>query len=113
MTTPDAPPPLDPPVFDEPWQAGAFALVVQLHAAGAFTWSDWAAALSARIKAAEARGESVDGALYYEHWLSALEDLVSERGLAEPEALARRKDEWAEAYRHTPHGRPVTLGAAA
>ena len=118
MTAPDAavpldPPRFDPPAFDEPWQAGAFALVVQLHAAGAFSWSDWAAALSARIKAAEAGGESIDGSLYYQHWLAALEDLVSERGLAAPEALARRKAEWAEAYRHTPHGKPVVLGAAA
>lgn len=113
MTAPDANAPLDPPVFDEPWQAEAFALVVQLHAAGVFTWTEWAAALSARIKAAEARGEPVDGALYHQHWLAALEDLVAERGLAAPEALARRKAEWAEAYRHTPHGKPVVLGAAA
>lgn len=113
MIAPDAGPPLHPPVFDEPWQAEAFALVVHLHAAGAFTWSDWAAALSARIKSAEARGEPVDGVLYYQHWVAALEDLVAERGLAGPEALAQRKAQWAEAYRHTPHGRPVTLGALA
>ena len=34
------------PVFAEPWQAQAFALVVRLHAEGAFTWTEWAAALS-------------------------------------------------------------------
>jgi len=42
------------PVFAEPWQAQAFALVLQLHTQGAFTWTEWAAALSERLKAAGA-----------------------------------------------------------
>jgi len=71
----------DGPLFAEPWQAQAFALAVQLHAAGAFSWNDWAAALSAELKAAEARGESDDGSRYYEHWLAALERLVGKQAL--------------------------------
>ena len=101
--------PADPPVFDEPWQAEAFALVVHLHGAGAFTWTEWAGALSEEIKAADARGEGGEGEHYYERWLAALETLVTRRGMAEPAALAARKDAWAEAYRHTPHGQPVVL----
>jgi nitrile hydratase accessory protein len=97
------------PVFAEPWQAQAFALAVQLHADGAFTWTDWAAALAAELKAARARGEKDDGSRYYEHWLAALERLVGERGLAPPQDLADRKAAWTEAYRRTPHGRPVEL----
>jgi nitrile hydratase accessory protein len=108
---PPEPGPIDPQVFDEPWQAEAFALVVHLHDRGAFTWTEWAGALTAEIKAADARGEPGDGVHYYEHWLAALERLVLKRGLAEPEALAIRKQAWADAYRHTPHGRPVVLGA--
>ena len=99
------------PVFAEPWQAQAFALAVQLHAAGAFTWPQWAAALTAELKAAEARGEADDGSRYYEHWLAALERLVTHHGLAAAEALAERKSAWASAYHHTPHGRPVLLEA--
>ena len=110
MTLPDAAP-IDPPVFEEPWQAEAFALVVHLHGRGAFTWPEWARALTARIKAADVQGEAGDGARYYEHWLAALEDLVTEQGMAGTEALAARKVAWADAYRHTPHGKPVTLGA--
>src|SRR5579862_7570848 len=45
------------PVFDEPWQAQAFALAVQLHAAGAFSWTDWAAALADELNRADLRGE--------------------------------------------------------
>ena len=97
------------PVFAEPWQAQAFALAVQLHASGAFSWADWAKALAAELGAADARGELDDGTRYYEHWLAALERLVGDRGLLEPAAMTRRKDAWAEAYRRTPHGRPVEL----
>jgi nitrile hydratase accessory protein len=97
------------PVFEAPWQAQAFALAVNLHAAGAFSWTEWAAALSNQLKAAEAAGEPDDGTRYYEHWLAALEGLIIERGLAGREALSTRKDAWAEAYRRTPHGRPVEL----
>jgi len=32
------------------------------------------------------------------------------RGLADADELARWKEAWAQAYRHTPHGRPVALG---
>jgi len=97
------------PVFAEPWQAQAFALAVQLHASGAFSWADWASALAAELKAAVARGEADDGSRYYEYWLAALEGLVASRGLLERAALAERKAAWAAAYEHTPHGIPVEL----
>jgi nitrile hydratase accessory protein len=96
----------DGPVFAEPWQAQAFALALQLHAQGRFTWPEWAQALSQRLKAA---GPEDDGARCYEHWLAALEDLVAAKRLAAGTELADRKEAWADAYRHTPHGRPVEL----
>jgi len=96
------------PVFAEPWQAQAFALALQLHAQGAFTWPEWAQALSERLKAA---GPDDEGSRYYEHWLAALESLVTARRLAEPAELAARRNAWEDAYRRTPHGRPVELSA--
>ncbi|MBY0372359.1 MAG: nitrile hydratase accessory protein [Bryobacteraceae bacterium] len=96
--------------FAEPWQAQAFAMAVKLSAAGHFTWTEWAAALAEELKAAADRGEAdEDGSRYYEHWLAALEKLVKAKGLSDASALERRKEEWAEAYRHTPHGKPVEL----
>jgi nitrile hydratase accessory protein len=97
------------PVFAEPWQAQAFALAVKLSEQGHFTWREWAATLAEELKAASDRGEPDDGSHYYEHWLAALERLVEAKQLASPSDLLRRKDEWADAYRHTPHGKPVEL----
>ena len=98
-------------MFAEPWQAQAFALAVKLSEQGHFTWKEWATALARELQAAASGGESDDGSHYYHHWLAALERLVTARGLAEPAALLARKEAWAEAYRHTPHGKPVELTA--
>jgi nitrile hydratase accessory protein len=100
------------PVFAEPWQAQAFALAVKLSEQGHFTWKEWAAALASELKAAAEGGEQDDGSHYYQHWLAALEHLVTAKGLSDPAALMARKEAWAEAYRHTPHGKPVELSAA-
>ena len=102
----------DGPVFAEPWEAQAFALAVKLSEQGHFTWSEWAAALGAELKAAAERGEPDDGSHYYHHWLAALERLVTAKGLTDRAALETRKEAWADAYRHTPHGKPVELAAA-
>lgn len=99
----------DGPVFAEPWHAQAFALAVKLSEQGCFTWKVWAAALADELKMAALRGEPDDGSHYYEHWLATLERLVSAKELLEPEAMFARKEAWADAYRHTPHGKPVEL----
>ena len=97
------------PVFAEPWQAQAFALAVRLSEQGYFTWKEWASTLAEELKAAADRGEPDDGSRYYEHWLAALERLVTSKRLANSTELLQRKEDWADAYRHTPHGRPVEL----
>jgi len=97
------------PVFAEPWQAQAFALAVKLSEQGHFTWKEWASALADEFRAAADRGEPDDGSRYYEHWLAALERVVAAKGLTDPAALLTRKEAWADAYRHTPHGQPVEL----
>jgi nitrile hydratase accessory protein len=97
------------PIFAEPWQAQAFALAVRLSEQGHFSWKEWSSALADELKAAADRGEPDDGSRYYHHWLAALERLVTGKGLADQAALTERKEAWADAYRHTPHGTPVEL----
>jgi nitrile hydratase accessory protein len=97
------------PVFAEPWQAQAFAMAVRLSAQGHFTWTEWAATLADELKFAADRGEPDDGSQYYEHWLAALENLVTAKALLNPDEMLDRKNAWADAYRHTPHGKSVTL----
>ena len=97
------------PVFAEPWQAQVFALAVRLSAQGHFTWSEWAAALAGQLQDAADRGEPDDGSRYYEHWLAALEQLVTEKKLTRSVELRERKEAWIDAYQSTPHGEAVTL----
>ena len=97
------------PVFKEPWQAQAFAMTVKLHEAGAFSWREWSDRLAREIQGAQAEGDPDRGDTYYEHWLSALEELVAEKGLIGAPELAQRKAAWAAAASATPHGKPIEL----
>jgi len=103
----------DGPVFKEPWEAHAFALAVRLSEAGCFSWREWTAFLSQEIRVAQERREPDLGSSYYHHWLSALERLCIEKGLVNSANMNRRKEEWRQAYLHTPHGQPIELSAAA
>jgi nitrile hydratase accessory protein len=102
----------DGPVFAEPWQAQAFALAVGLSEAGFFTWRRWADELAAVLREAATREPRDDGSHYYDYWLEALERLCLAEGLTNAPALNARRLAWAEAYRRTPHGRPVELTGA-
>jgi nitrile hydratase accessory protein len=99
----------DGPVFAEPWQAQVFALAVRLSEAGYFTWREWADELAVVLREAATREPRDDGSHYYDHWLSALERLCLSKGLTNLQVLNERSMAWAEAYRRTPHGRPVEL----
>jgi nitrile hydratase accessory protein len=97
------------PVFREPWEAQAFAMALALHARGLFTWPEWAAALGAEIKRAQAAGDPDTGETYYRHWLAALERIVAAKGVADTGALSRYREAWAHAAARTPHGTPIEL----
>jgi nitrile hydratase accessory protein len=99
-------PGLDEPVFAEPWQAQAFALVVALHEGGLFSWGEWAEALSHEVKSPDA---AADGSDYYAHWLTALEKLLSSKGVAGSAEIDRLAAAWQRAALATPHGRPILL----
>jgi nitrile hydratase accessory protein len=84
------------PVFAEPWQAQAFALAVKLSEQGHFTWKEWATALAYELQVAADRGQPDDGSHYYEHWLAALERLVTAKGLTDSSAIVARKQAWTD-----------------
>jgi nitrile hydratase accessory protein len=99
------------PVFREPWEARAFAMALSLHESGLFTWKEWAEALGAQIKRAQAAGDPDTGETYYRHWLATLETLVASKGAATPDLLRRYRDAWDHAADRTPHGQPIELKA--
>jgi nitrile hydratase accessory protein len=97
------------PVFQEPWQAQAFAMALALQSRGVFAWSDWAVMLGEEIRKAQAAGDPDTGETYYRHWLATLERMVATKGVASPEVLARTFDAWSHAADRTPHGAPIEL----
>ena len=106
-----APPP--PPVFEEPWQAAIFALVVALHDRGVFSWTEWNRTLVRVIAASDAAGQggvpAEDGHRHPQDWVTALEQLLASRDIATGDEVTRTAQAWAAAYRATPHGQPVVL----
>ena len=101
--------PPEPAQFAEPWEAQALALANELVRVGRFTASEWAHALGEAIHRAEQTVGPDDGSGYYRHVLSALEALATRKSIVTQSMLDARKKAWAEAYEHTPHGKPVTL----
>ena len=97
------------PVFEEPWEAQAFALVLRLSEQGLFQWSEWNAALATEIRHARETGDQGLGDTYYHYWLAALEKLLLEKCVLDSEAVKSRIEEWRRAYLNTPHGQPIEL----
>lgn len=93
-------------MFAEPWQAEAFALVVALHEKAVFTWNEWAEALSVEVAHQDSARRGED---YYEHWLAALERLLSTKGIADTIEVDALSAAWQRAAHSTPHGQPIRL----
>ncbi len=94
--------------FEAPWHAQLFALTVALSGAGHLSWHDWTAALGRAL----AQNGSESDADYYRAWLGALEEVLADLGVVEPELLEHYRLAWERAYLSTPHGQPVTMEAA-
>ncbi len=98
-------------VFAQPWQAQAFAMTLQLHEKGVFSWPEWADALTLEIGQAQALGDQDDGHHYYLHWLNALEKMVIQHQLGTPDQIHELEHAWEYAAARTPHGQPIVLDA--
>jgi nitrile hydratase accessory protein len=111
LSIPGLPQDAGAPIFNEPWEARAFAMTLNLHERGLFTWPEWAQALARQLAQAHTHGDPDLGDTYYQHWLTALETLVVAAGAASAEDLKRTAEAWREAAEHTPHGQPILLGS--
>lgn len=95
----------DEQVFAEPWQAQAFSLAVNLHQKGLFSWAEWSETIGAKL----ANQTSAGVEDYFAAWLDALQTLIVEKQAGNSSEIHQLTEEWREAYRTTPHGKPVTL----
>ena len=80
-----------------------------LAASGAYTWAEWSDHFAEALRSADEAGAPRDGSTYYDIWLSAFEEFLVARKLAEPEGLSALRQAWTEAYLTTPHGSPVAF----
>lgn len=79
----------DGPVFNEPWQARVFAVIVKLCQDGRYDWSVFQQRLIDEVGAADAARDDVTG--YYQHWLAAAEKLLVAENMVSIDELADRK----------------------
>ncbi|NTF10506.1 nitrile hydratase accessory protein [Agrobacterium rubi] len=94
--------------FNAPWEAQAFALVVQAHERNLFTWPEWASHFAPVLADFQSANPS-DPETYYKAWLHALEDIMAEKNIADQSAQSSRLAAWERATLATPHGEPILL----
>lgn len=96
----------DGPVFNEPWEAQAFALAVHLNESGVFEWSEWAENLGEIIQKNQ---NTQSGSTYYENWLETLELILTLKTETLSSELVAEQKAWKAAAMNTPHGEPIEL----
>jgi nitrile hydratase accessory protein len=94
----------DEPTFTAPWQARAFALTLNLHDRGLFTWTEWSDTLAHEIEADPCRD-------YYNSWLAALEAVAIRHDALTADEIEQTQAAWLDAAADTPHGETITLKA--
>ena len=92
------------PVFNEPWESRIFGAAVALCERGLFEWDEFRERLIAEIAVADAQIEAAaqEPTKYYEHFLSALERLLIDKGFCAKEEIERHES--AEAADEHDHG---------
>ena len=97
---------VDPPqegdelVFDAPWQARAFGLVVTLYRSGLFEWNEFQSRLIDQVQADAFVDEEDDPeSVYYRQWIAAFEQLLADKGLLDDATLEERTLEFANGER--------------
>lgn len=78
--------------FNSPWEIRAFALAVAAHQSGHYEWTQFQGALIASIQEWETSVADLsdESWSYYQHWVTALEHVLSEVGAVHPGDVAGR-----------------------
>lgn len=95
----------EPPAFDEPWQAQAYAMAQVLIESGRIEPNLWATTMRAAISNRLASGAPDTADTYFAAVTDALESVLS----LEKKEMRNAVEAWREAYETTPHGKPVKL----
>lgn len=103
--------------FDHPWELRTFAMAIAAYHSGQYEWSEFQLSLISQIREWEAQQvEAADPWSYYEHWLSALEDVLGGHGLLSGVALDDRTTSVLatprNANHHTANPEPVAVDPA-
>ncbi|WP_236796055.1 nitrile hydratase accessory protein [Amycolatopsis sp. GM8] len=101
--------------FDQPWELRAFAMAVAAYHNGHYEWSEFQLSLVDAIRRWE-QGDGGEPWRYYEHWVTALETVLSSRGLLS-EALLDDETRVVlatprNANHHKAHREPVAVSPA-
>lgn len=101
--------------FEHPWEIRAFAMAVSAHRALGFDWSEFQAALITSIRAWEAAPEQGPWS-YYEHWVVAMESVLTTDGRLDDALLDQRVRDLlavpANRNHHEAHTEPIAIDPA-
>jgi nitrile hydratase accessory protein len=97
------------PVFQDSWEAEAYAIGNLLVKEGHLLSAEWMQRMAVAISAAQAAGDPDHGDTYYQHWCAALESFCFDRNWISPDLYQQQLALWAAAIANTPHGVPLAL----
>ena len=86
-------------LFEAPWQGRVFGIARVLCEQGFFSWDDFRRSLISKISVCDETHRGDDPYIYYDHFLGALSDLLSEKDLCTFSELLERDDQ----LRERPH----------
>jgi nitrile hydratase accessory protein len=90
--------------FREPWEVRTLGIVVHMHRAGHFGWSEFQSELAGAIAEWDAlSAEERPEWSYYACWQQAAERLIAKKRFASPEDFDQRADEFLSGKRTPPH----------
>lgn len=99
-------------VFAAPWESRVFGVAAALRERGLIDWDEFRVCLIAEISDWEKRCAPDEAWSYYARWQAALERLLAQNGLCNPDDLAARERELAARPAGHDHQHPARKSRA-